>query len=39
MLGLVFASEQEFNSTEHYLKRAQKILQEQGSAKLVKEIK
>lgn len=39
MLGLVFASEQEINSAEHYLKRAQKILQEQGNAKLVKEIK
>jgi len=40
MLGLVFMSnEQEANSAEHYLKRAQKIFQEQGNAKLAKEIK
>ena len=39
MLGLVFVSEQDLNSAEHYLKRAQKILQDQGNAKLVKEIK
>ena len=32
-------SEQEINSAEHYLKRAQKILQDQGNNKLVKEIK
>jgi uncharacterized protein HemY len=39
MLGMVFMNQQEYNSAEHYLKRAQKILQEQGHAKLVKEVK
>lgn len=39
MLGTVFMVEQEYNSSEHYFKRAQKILQEQGNAKLVKEVK
>lgn len=40
MLGINFMSkENETNSAEHYLKRALKILQEQGNTKLVKEIK
>ena len=39
MLGLVFMGEGEGGSAEHYLRRAQKILQEEGSGKLVKEIK
>jgi hypothetical protein len=40
MLGLNFMTkENEANSAEHYLKRALKILQEQGNSKLVKEIR
>lgn len=40
MLGLNFmGKENEANSAEHFLKRALKILQEQGNTKLVKEIK
>lgn len=37
MLGIVFMeSGNDSSSAEHYLKKAQKILQEQGNAKLVK---
>ena len=37
MLGVVFMEkENEFSSAEHYLKKAMKILQDQGNAKLVK---
>ncbi len=39
MLGLVFIDDQESNNAEHYLKRSQKIMQEQGNTKIVKEIK
>jgi ABC-type metal ion transport system substrate-binding protein len=40
MLGINFMQkENETNSAEHYLKRALKVLQEQGNAKLVKEVK
>ena len=39
MLGEVYSKEGETSSAEHYLKRAQKVLQEQGNHKLVKEVK
>jgi hypothetical protein len=40
MLGTVYMnSDQDSKSAEHYLKRAQKILHENGNTKLVKEIK
>ena len=39
MLGLVYVNIDEVSSAEHYLKRAQKVLQEQGNGKLVKEVK
>lgn len=40
MLGIThLSSDQDSNSAEHYLKRAHKILQDQGNPKIVKEIK
>lgn len=40
MLGINFMlKENDTNSAEHYLKRALKVLQEQGNSKLVKEVK
>ena len=39
MLGLVYVSSDEVSSAEHYLKRALKVLQDQGNLKLVKEVK
>jgi hypothetical protein len=37
MLGIAHMNDQNgINEAEHYLKRAQKILQDQGNAKMVK---
>ena len=39
VLGSVHMKNSNINEAEHYLKKAQKILHEQGMPKLVKEIK
>lgn len=39
VLGTVHMRNKNTNEAEHYLKKAQKILHEQGHPKLVKEIK